>query len=748
MRIPTFRPDLVVKVLKNRGVLLISETDEIILKGKVIESVVTAIDGKKTEDEIVSILASVPIGAAEIYYCLLQLEKGGYLASENPDIPAALQTFWQQAALDPETAFHAYSHAQIAVSAIGDVPVEPFLKQLNSLGIRTAKEGHLHIVLTDNYLSRGLEQLNEWLMAAHQPWLLVKPVGKQIWIGPLFYPNETGCLHCLKERLSMQRPLYQLTAEKTHSPPPLASHTLTTDAVTNLALQLISIEILRWFGSESAHPLAGALRSYDIHTHESSLHTLTRRPQCPACGNPELSQVSIDKQPLLAAHPKVTTTRDFRTVSAEATFEKYKHHISPITGIVKHLRQVEVPHPKVHVYSASHNMRPVSNLPADLPALLRDQSAGKGFTAAQAKTSALCEALERFSGVFQGNEKRVLASYRDLGSDAIHPNVCMLFSDEQYAGRDVWHEACNHPFQHVPIPFNPDVQIEWTPVWSLTLQRTRYLPTAYCYFNYKGPHPEYCKADSNGNAAGNTIEEAILQGYLELVERDAVSMWWYNRIQRPAVSLASFKDSEMQQMIEYYATLHRELWVLDITTDLNCPSFAAISRRVDRKPEDIIFGFGTHLNAQMAIRRALSEMNQLLPFVIDNNPDGSTKYAYNGKLENEWWQTAQIAQQTYLQPASYENETTRDTHKDWSGPDLKTDLQNCIQTAGNLGLEMLILDQTRPDVSLPVVKVFVPGLRVFWKRLAPGRLYDIPVKLGWIDEITPEDEMNPFPFFL
>lgn len=731
---------------------MISETDEVILKGKVIESVIAAIDGEKTEEEIVRALtghAGATISAAEIHYCLLQLEKGGYLASETPDIPAALQTFWQQASLDPDTAFHAYAHAKIAVSSIGDVPTELFLKQLNSLGITTAKEGHLRVVLADNYLSRDLKQLNELLQAAHQPWLLVKPVGRQLWIGPLFYPGETGCWQCLQERLSMQRPLYQLTADETQAPPALASDTLTARAVTDLALQLISIEILRWFGTESAHPLSGALRSYDIHTQESLLHKLTRRPQCPICGNPDSSQTTIDKPPVFVAHQKLAVkTGGSRTVSAEATFEKHKHHISPITGIVKHLRRVDISHPKVHVYTASHNMRPVSNLPADLPALLRDQSAGKGFTAAQAKTSALCESLERFSGVFQGNERRILASYKDLGSDAIHPNACMLFSEAQYAGRDAWHETCDHPFQHVPIPFNPDARIEWTPLWSLTLQRIRYLPTAYCYFNYKGPHPEYSRADSNGNAAGNTVEEAILQGYLELVERDAVSMWWYNKAQRPAVSIASFNDPDLQEMVTFYNTIHRELWVLDITTDLNCPSFAAISRRIDRQPEDIIFGFGTHLNAEIAIRRAIAEMNQLLPFVIDENPDGSTRYAYSGKLENKWWQTALVDQQTYLKPAPYEIETTRDTHQDRSGPDLKTDLQNCIRSAGSAGMEMLILDQTRPDISLPVVKVFVPGLRIFWKRLAPGRLYDTPVKLGWLDETTHEEEMNPFPFFL
>jgi ribosomal protein S12 methylthiotransferase accessory factor len=49
---------------------------------------------------------------------------------------------------------------------------------------------------------------------------------------------------------------------------------------------------------------------------------------------------------------------------------------------------------------------------------------------------------------------------------------------------------------------------------------------------------------------------------------------------------------------------------------------------------------------------------------------------------------------------------------------------------------------------VPVCKVIVPGLRHFWARFAPGRLYDVPVRLGWLDAPTPEDGLNPTPMFL
>ena len=61
---------------------------------------------------------------------------------------------------------------------------------------------------------------------------------------------------------------------------------------------------------------------------------------------------------------------------------------------------------------------------------------------------------------------------------------------------------------------------------------------------------------------------------------------------------------------------------------------------------------------------------------------------------------------------------------------------------------MLVVDQTRVDVGLAVVKVIIPGMRPFWPRFAPGRLYTVPITLGWHTRAATEDELNPVPFFV
>ena len=64
------------------------------------------------------------------------------------------------------------------------------------------------------------------------------------------------------------------------------------------------------------------------------------------------------------------------------------------------------------------------------------------------------------------------------------------------------------------------------------------------------------------------------------------------------------------------------------------------------------------------------------------------------------------------------------------------------------GLETLVLDQTRPDTGVSVAKVIVPGLRQFWARFAPGRLYDVPVELGWQARPLRENQLNPVHLFM
>ena len=254
------------------------------------------------------------------------------------------------------------------------------------------------------------------------------------------------------------------------------------------------------------------------------------------------------------------------------------------------------------------------------------------------------------------------------------------------------------------------------------------------YFFYRGPAPT--PADSNGCAAGNTREEAIVQGFLELVERDAYAIWWYNRSQRAEVDLGQFNDSYIRDLQTQLAETGRKLWVLDVTSDLGVPTYVGILHWIQNGRENIEFGSGAHFDRRIAMLRTLTELNQFLAIGLMGGGTGE-KPSLDGTTP------LRLQDHPFLVPASTR---TVQTGGDLKVPlhDTREQVEACVEIARRAGLDFLVLDQTRPDVEVPVVRVIVPGLRHFYRRFAPGRLYDVPVKLGLRGEPMPEHELTPF----
>jgi ribosomal protein S12 methylthiotransferase accessory factor len=79
---------------------------------------------------------------------------------------------------------------------------------------------------------------------------------------------------------------------------------------------------------------------------------------------------------------------------------------------------------------------------------------------------------------------------------------------------------------------------------------------------------------------------------------------------------------------------------------------------------------------------------------------------------------------------------------------LELDLAECRRLCRRNGLVLLALDLTRPGIGVPVARIVVPGLRPLWARFAPGRLYDVPVRLGWRRRRAAESALNPIPLMI
>ena len=242
---------------------------------------------------------------------------------------------------------------------------------------------------------------------------------------------------------------------------------------------------------------------------------------------------------------------------------------------------------------------------------------------------------------------------------------------------------------------------------------------------------------SNGCAAGNTLEEAIIQGFLELVERDAYAIWWYNRLQRAEIDLDKLGDSYIRDLRAHFAALGRGLWVLDVTSDLGIPVVIAVSHWTEDSREYIEFAAGAHFDLRIATLRAMTELNQFL--AIDRmrrRPSDQTDHDGSDALP------LPLRKNAYVLPHG-KAPVGRARFPKFASLDRREQVLACVKLLKRFGLDFLVLDQTRPDIQVPVVRVIVPGLRHFYRRFAPGRLYDVPLKLGLRKRPLREAELNP-----
>src|SRR5579864_1758938 len=125
------------------------------------------------------------------------------------------------------------------------------------------------------------------------------------------------------------------------------------------------------------------------------------------------------------------TSGGYRSVSSRATVARFRRHVSPLTGVVSRLERIEANLPLNTNYFAAHNFSAPARSVNQLRAGLGGGSFGKGSTAEQGEASALMEAIERYSGIFQGDEIRTARRFTDFPSgEAILPNDVLLYSDE------------------------------------------------------------------------------------------------------------------------------------------------------------------------------------------------------------------------------------------------------------------------------------------------------------------------------
>lgn len=741
---------------------LLAEGRHFLLSGKAATLLPPLLDGRRTVGQIVAELAD-SVSPMETFSALRLFEAGGHLADGRPDLDDAQLAWWDLQGMSPRSPGSPTESRQLLLHTIGIAPeiAQQVTEGLRAAGIQVAHtdentdpatDPRFLVVLADDYLAPELAAINTSRLATKSPWLLARPTGRQLWIGPLLEPGTTGCHACLAQRVAGNRQVERyLTGRGTagtttgrtisNAPHPTIAYHAATGA---LFTGLLATELTRYLSTGTPARVHGTLLTVDTVGLGVDDHVLVAQPQCRACGDPRLITERSPKIVLRPSPATHTTDGGHRTQSPKQTFERMQRHISPILGAVTTLSpHADSDNGITYSFTAGHNFAMVNDNIDLLRRNLRGQSGGKGRTEIQAKVSAVCEAVERYCAVWRGDEPVLTAAYQELPpGDAVHPEALQLFSAAQQRGRREWNARPENRLHLVPERFDTGRRIDWARAWSLTADAERLIPAAMAWYG----HPDlsghfFAVADSNGSAAGNTLEEALLQGMCELTERDAVAIWWYNRIPRREFDLDSLNDPYIPTIRAFYDGMDRDLWVLDITSDLGIPTFAAVSRR-RHEIQDVMVGFGAHPDARTALFRSLTEVNQFLPYVDQRDADGNTIYRTDDLATLDWCRTTRVQDEPWLRPST-ETAATLTDFEPLPGDDLADHVRHCVAKAARAGVEVIALDQSRPDLDLAVVKMFAPGMRHFWRRLGPGRLYDVPVRQGWLDRPYAEADLNP-----
>jgi len=744
VELPTLAPHLRAQVIGEAQTLLVSETFNTLLHGGLYSDLLSRLDGQSRQDEIVAELGSRH-PTTSVRNALVSLATKGYVVSAEHGLPLERAAYWSSLGVSPRWVEQRLAESRIAL--VGD---DGHLTQcLAELGVRGGDEDpKLTVIVCDDYLEERLARVNHHQLETGAPWILVRPRGIEPLFGPIFPGDRKGpCWACLTNRLRNHQEVHNFLRHAAGEEAAFRAFAA-EPAVLDGLYGLIAGEIVKWLVLDEAATIHEQAITINLGTFASSHHRVARRPQCPECGDEALFRP--DRPPValaLQSSPKAHhNSGGARSVPPEVTLAKYRHLVSPISGVATWLRRTtDETDTWLHVYWAGSNLGMRSRSLSSLRRSLRSKSAGKGSTREQSEASALCEALERYSGALQGDEIRVRKRLADFAvGEAIHPNEAQLFSDHQLDNAERINTK-GHPYNIVPPRFEPDTELDWSPVWSLTRQRHCYLPTSMLYgMSAEQRGVADLIADSNGCAAGNTLEEAILQGFFELVERDAFAIWWYNGLRVPGVDLASFDDEFLASAADYYARYERELWMLDVTSDIGIPAFVALSRRLNGATEDIIYGAGAHTDARIAALRTLCELNQCLTW-LPRPGGGDGKPMIDDPLALKWWKTARLAECSWLSPISDAPLKEASQFPVLKTNDTRDDVEHCRAVIEAKGLEFLVLDQTRPDIGMPVARVIVPGMRHFWARFAPGRLYDVPVSMGRRARPLAESELNAAP---
>ena len=317
---------------------------------------------------------------------------------------------------------------------------------------------------------------------------------------------------------------------------------------------------------------------------------------------------------------------------------------------------------------------------------------GKGITKEHAKASAMMEGFERYSAEKQTDDEVVVATIDEISDfgEYIDPVSLNLPKELEKKGID-------------------DISLEWTVSKDIISGDSFYIPTNAVYHPYLHDNnvQSLFKSNTNGLASGNILEEAILHGMLEVIERDAWSIFELTHKNYAQIDLESIESETVNDIISKFESEGIKIKLMDFTADIKIPTIAASADDTVTKDAGLLtLGMGTHLDPEVAQSRA-TQINGAREDTVRADFAREAGYERMKRINKYYFRD----EDEKIDLKDIENKSTSSITKDIEI--VKDELM-----ANDIG-RILYVDLTRPELDVSVVRVIIPEMEVY--ALDPSR---------------------------
>ena len=326
---------------------------------------------------------------------------------------------------------------------------------------------------------------------------------------------------------------------------------------------------------------------------------------------------------------------------------------------------------------------------------------GKGISKDHAKASAMMEGFERYSAEKQDSDEVVIANLEEISEKGEYIDPVSLNLPKDFRKENL--EA---------------MQLEWSLAKDIVSGEDFYIPTNAVFHPYIHDNQvqSLFKSNTNGLASGNILEEAILHGMLEVIERDAWSIFELTHKNYAQIDLDSIESELVNDVIDKFESEGIKIKLMDFTADVKIPTIAASADDTVTKDAGLLtLGMGTHLDPEVAILRALTEVAQSRATQINGAREDTVRADFAREAGYERMKRINKFyfkdEDEKIKLSDIENKSTSSITKDIEI--VKEELiANDIE-------RILYVDLTRPELEVSVVRVIIPEMELF--ALDPSR---------------------------